>query len=191
MLHKFNSMALGPKQMGEAVLRNLKSKTGKDAKAWIKLLVKKNLTTKKEICTFLKTEHGLGHFQAQKVYELFSDSDPYAASDTFEKLIFENNHTDQMYQKLKRSLLQFGADVRVQPCKTYIPFYRKKQFAIAKTKGSKLQVGVNLSSQPLGFEPAKELGSSERINYQTTLEQLSDIDEQLLAVLKESYSING
>ncbi len=184
-------MTLGPKQMGEAVLRNLKSKSGKDAEAWIKLLVVNNLTAKKEVTSFLKTVHGLGHFQAQKVYELFSDTDPYTNAEAFEKIVLKNKSTGQMYEKLKTSLLQFGDDVRVQPCKTYIPFYRKNQFVIAQTNGSKLLIGVNLSAERPGFEPAKNLGSGERINYQTTVEQLSDIDQQLLALLKKSYSANG
>ncbi len=184
-------MALGPKQMGEAVLRNLKAKTGKDATEWIALIREKGLSDKKDIIAFLKVDQGIGHFQAQKVYEVFSESDPYAAVDTFENLVFESDSARQLYDKLKASLLQMGKDIRVQPCKTYIPFYRKNQFAIAKADGAALKIGVNLSSAHPGFEPAKSLGSSARINYQTTVTHIDGIDQNLLAVLKTSYLANG
>jgi len=36
-------MALGPKQMSEAILRNLKDKTGKSIEEWIELLKEEKL----------------------------------------------------------------------------------------------------------------------------------------------------
>ena len=62
-------MALGPKEMGEAIIRNLKAKTGKDLPEWIDVVKQSGHTEKKVIIGFLKDEHKLGHFQAQKVVE--------------------------------------------------------------------------------------------------------------------------
>ena len=53
-------MALGPKQMGEAIIRNLKEKTGKTLEQWIELIEQETLQDKKEIIAFLKTENGIG-----------------------------------------------------------------------------------------------------------------------------------
>jgi len=60
-------MALGPKQMGEAILRNLEEKTGKTLEQWISIVKKSKLSDKKSVMDFLKITHGLGHFQAQKI----------------------------------------------------------------------------------------------------------------------------
>lgn len=66
-------MALNPKQMGEAIIRNLKEKTGKSLEEWLKELSETKLQEKKEVIEFLKNQKGLGHFQAQEVYKHFND----------------------------------------------------------------------------------------------------------------------
>ena len=58
--------------MGEAIIRNLKAKTGKDLPEWIDVVKQSGHTEKKAIISFLKDEHKLGHFQAQKVVERYS-----------------------------------------------------------------------------------------------------------------------
>ena len=57
-------MALGPKEMSEAIVRNLKAKTGKDINEWITVVQQSGHTEKKAITLFLKNECKLGHFQA-------------------------------------------------------------------------------------------------------------------------------
>ena len=71
-------MALGPKEMGEAIIRNLKDKTSRDLDQWIEVVRQSPLTKKRAVMRMLKERHGLGHFQAQKVYERASGTDPYA-----------------------------------------------------------------------------------------------------------------
>ncbi len=64
-------MALNPKQMSEAIIRNLKEKTGKSLDEWIEIIVANELIEKNEIIEFLKTKKKLGHFQAQVVFNNF------------------------------------------------------------------------------------------------------------------------
>ena len=70
-------MALSPQQMGEAIIRNLPAKTGKDLNQWIEIVRRSPLNEKKAVIAWLKETHGLGHFQAQKVYERATGTDPY------------------------------------------------------------------------------------------------------------------
>ena len=76
-------MALGPKQMGEAILRNLEEKTGKSLEQWLTIVKKSKLTDKKSIIDFLKNTHSVGHFQAQKIFECFQGEDAYENIDNF------------------------------------------------------------------------------------------------------------
>lgn len=62
-------MALNPKEMSEAIIRNMKEKTGKSLEEWIGVVKESKLQEKKEIIDFLKTEKGLGHFQALEVFK--------------------------------------------------------------------------------------------------------------------------
>ncbi len=64
-------MALSPEQMKEAIIRNLREKTGKSLSDWLDILVAKKLNEKKEIVQFLKTEEKLDHFQAQVIFNEF------------------------------------------------------------------------------------------------------------------------
>lgn len=73
-LNQFIIMALNPNQMSEAIIRNLKEKTGKTLEEWLDEVKETALEEKKEVIEFLKNEKGLGHFQAQEVYKHFKDN---------------------------------------------------------------------------------------------------------------------
>lgn len=185
-------MALGPKQMGEAIIRNLKVKTGKSVEGWVALLKTKGLQEKKEIIAFLKTDNGLGHFQAQKVFEHFNGKDNYENPSIFAEKIFNTQESRELYEYSKSKILEIAEDIRIQPCKTYIPFYRNKQFAIlTKTKDQELILGINLCDFTLNprFSNASPNGSA-RINAQTIIQCTSDFDQEIISVLKQAYKAN-
>jgi hypothetical protein len=64
-------MGLNPQEMSEAITRNLKEKTGKSMDEWMEVLKNEHLEEKKAIVDFLKSEKGLGHFQAQVVFDSY------------------------------------------------------------------------------------------------------------------------
>lgn len=185
-------MALGPKQMGDAIIRNLKEKTGKTLQEWITIVKDKNLADKKEIITFLKTENGLGHFQAQKIYEHFNGQDKYQDPSTFAKEIFDTKALSELYDFLKSKLLELGNDVRIQPCKTYIPFYRQNQFAIlTKSKSGGITLGLNLPenyNNPKFSNHSKK--GSERINAEALIGKTTDFDQLAVEAITTAYKTN-
>lgn len=185
-------MALGPKQMGDAIIRNLKEKTGKSLEEWITTVKDEKLADKKEIITFLKTKNGLGHFQAQKIYEHFNGQDKYQDPSTFAKEIFDTKESKELYEFLKSKILEFGNDVRIQPCKTYIPFYRRNQFAIlTKSKSGEITLGLNLPenyNNPKFTEQSKK--GSERINAETIIGKTADFDQLVTEAISTAYKTN-
>ena len=60
-------MGLSPKEMEEAIIKNLPEKTGKSLTEWLHILSKESLLTNKEMKAFLKEKHQLGYFQAQTI----------------------------------------------------------------------------------------------------------------------------
>ncbi|MCZ4410450.1 DUF4287 domain-containing protein [Cryomorphaceae bacterium 1068] len=64
-------MGLTPREMENAIVKNLKDKTGKSLEEWIALLANQSLSDKKEMNAFLKEKHQVGHFQAQTIVKLF------------------------------------------------------------------------------------------------------------------------
>lgn len=185
-------MALGPKQMGEAILRNLKEKTGKSVEEWIEVLLKEKLQGKKETISFLKIEKGLGHFQALKVYEHYNGIDHYEDPSTFADLIFDSKKSKELYEFSKSEILKLAKDIRVQPCKTYIPFYRKNQFAIlTRAKNDAIILGLNLPENHSNPKFSKKsTKGSIRINAQTVIQNKSDFDGNVEAALLNAYKEN-
>lgn len=177
--------------MGEAILRNLKKKTGKELEEWITIVESAKLSDKKPILELLKKEHGLGHFQAQKIYEQFKGKDMYEHVDQFVDQLFDKPKLKELYQRIEQFIKQAGQEVRVQPCKTYIPFYNKNQFAVAKPKGDSVVVGLNLpdSFVDVRFQQA-ETPASTRINFQTTIIDSDQLDDHLRAVIQQAYLLN-
>ncbi len=64
-------MGLSPQEMEDAIIKNLPKNTGKSIDEWLKLLSEENLSNQKEMKSFLKEKHKIGHFQAQAIVKLF------------------------------------------------------------------------------------------------------------------------
>ena len=64
-------MGLSPKEMEDAIIKNLQDKTGKSINEWLKVLSEENLSNKKEMKLCLKEKYKIGHFQAQTIVKLF------------------------------------------------------------------------------------------------------------------------
>ena len=66
-------MGLSPKDMENAIVKNLSEKTGKSMAEWQKVLLEENLPDKKEMKACLKEKYKVGHFQAQTIIKFFLD----------------------------------------------------------------------------------------------------------------------
>jgi predicted transport protein len=161
-------MSLGPKQMEEAIFRNLPKNTGKTLDEWIKILIKSYVKGIKEQIAWLKTQ-GLGTVQAtfivhkhNKVENIYEDGDKLI-DDLFSDV---NKKFRKDYDTLVSKIRKLGSDVSVRPCKTYIPLYRNKQFVTIKPTKQGLAIGLALKVKQKHKRlqpPAKNIGS-ERIN---------------------------
>lgn len=60
-------MGLSPSEMQEAIIKNLRDKTGKTLEQWLSEIKKLEVKDDKELFKILKTTYGLGHFQAQVI----------------------------------------------------------------------------------------------------------------------------
>ena len=66
-------MGLSPKEMENAIIKNLPEKTGKSMDEWLSVLLEENLSNKKEMKVFLKEKYKVGHFQAQTIVKFFME----------------------------------------------------------------------------------------------------------------------
>lgn len=187
-------MSLGPKQMEEAIFRNLPKNTGKTLDEWIKILEKSKVNGIKEQITWLKTL-GLGTnqaafivFKVNKVENIYEDGDKLVDN------LFsgENSKFRKDYNKLITKIKKFGKDVSIRPCKTYIPLYRKKQFITIKPVKQGLAIGLALKNSPKSkkiIPPSNNIGS-ERIKYMVVINNSESIDDELMNIILEAYNEN-
>jgi len=60
-----------PKEMEEAIIRNLAEKTGRSLEEWFGVLDETDLTEKNELREHLKKIESVGHFQAQTIVKFY------------------------------------------------------------------------------------------------------------------------
>lgn len=180
-------MALSAAQMQEAVIKNLPEKTGKSLQEWISIAKHFNQSTSNEILKKLKSEFKLGHVQAQTIIWRMGNEKPYVETIGYEENIFKKSF--DLYTHLKCQVLALNDDVSVKPCKTYIPFYRKNQFAILTEKKGELILGLNLTTESFPeLVKAEKLGGSDRINKMMVVN--ADSLNQVQKYIEKAYSNN-
>lgn len=184
-------MALGPKQMREAIIKNLKTKTGKNLEEWIVILSDSEYTDKKDSISYLKNEHGLGHFQAKTIFEQANAINQYENVYAFPDQIFDTQKSKTLYDFAKENILAYADDIKIQPCQTYIPFYRKTQFAILAKNKNGLLLGLNLPADH-NYEKFTRSSSkgSERINAQIIIKNTIDWDIEVTEAVQTAYNNN-
>ena len=135
-------------------LATLKQKTGRTLEEWIKFVQKEGPATEKERRAWLKAEHGLGMNYAGWIAEQSVGKGDDGNPETYLKHAEE--FVENMYSGAKGSLRpifdellalgrSLGKDVKVCPCKTMVPLYRKHVFAqIKPTTRTRIDLGLAL-----------------------------------------------
>ena len=138
-------MALGPKAMGEAIIANLKAKTGKDLQAWRAELERLGITEPAVARKKLKAL-GLGQFQAVAVVERHFALDQYEDEGRLVNAQFERFPQQRaLYDEAVRDLV--ARKFRPQPCRGYLPVYLGGKIAISfKATANGLYAALNLAN---------------------------------------------
>ena len=175
--------------MGEAILRNLKIKTGKALDEWLVIAENSPATNKKELAAYLKSEHGLGHFQAQKVAEAYVGERPYGDADALVRALFDTPEKKAAYMCWSAAICALGDDVHSAPCRTYVPFGRQRQFAALYPCTDGLSIGLRLADVPAALQADSRRGSAQ-LNARLDRPWTAEVDDEALAHLRAAYA-NG
>ena len=191
-------MALSAREMGEAIIRNMKEKTGRSLDEWLAAIPREMAGDKKRVVSWLKEEHGVGHFQAVTIFECSQGASEYDDRAGIEEKLFGKADAGlaSAYRTLEREIMALGANVESIACRTYIPFRRKRQFAVLAPHRGALRLGLALGDEPIEppFEPAKALGGSDRITHAVTLDPGADgagLADEIRDAIRRAYEMNG
>lgn len=98
-----------------------------------------------------------------------------------------------LYDALFRLITDLGSDVRVSPCQTMIPFYRKHVFAQVKiATRQRIDVGLALKDRPFTERllDTGGLAKKDRITHKFGLTSLIELDDEVRAWLREAYELD-
>ena len=188
-------MPKSPKEMIEAIGRNLPAKTGKTFDQWVALAKKQGPKERKALTAWLKTKHELGTVTATFIAaDAVGESIAAAYSDEGKLLdamyAGEAAALRPVYDKLAETVQMLGPDVGLTVCKTYVGMRRARQFGMIKpsTKG-RVFLGLTLPD----VEPAGRLlkaGSigNDRMTHRIEITNPKEIDAEVKRWLKAAYA---
>lgn len=188
----------------QAIRANFQTKTGRTLEAWVELVKAKAPADSKTRRAWLK-DQGLGTTQAHVVLQRAGAAPGHAFDDTPEGyLAAAPRYVDGQYSGKKAALRPLferitglaralGADVKVCPCETIVPFYRHHVFAEVKPFASRLDLGLALGDPTAVDDPSGRLkdtggfAKKDRITHKLELTSEADLD-LALPWLKRAYA---
>jgi Domain of unknown function (DUF5655)/Domain of unknown function (DUF4287) len=188
--------------MFQSVLAGLKQKTGLNLEEWIKFVEKEGPASEEDRRLWLKTRHGLGTNYAWWIAERSVGKGDDGSPETY--LQQAEEYVDEMYSGAKASLRpifdallslgrSLGKDVRVCPCQTIVPLYRKHVFAqIKPTTRTRIDLGLALKDTrvPKRLINTGGFAKKDRISHRIEITSLKDINAEVKKWIKVAYEMD-
>jgi|HubBroStandDraft_6_1064221.scaffolds.fasta_scaffold487800_2 hypothetical protein len=183
--------------MEESSMANLKERTGRSVDEWVRVVKKSGPPTEKERLAWLKESYGITTNYALWIAKRV-DGGGSAASydpDAMVEEMFARKKAGlrPIYNRMLALAFGLGKDVRVSPCKTIVPFYRKHVFAQVKpATATRIDLGFALKD----LEPTGKLvwtggfEKGDRITHRIPVASVEEIDAEVRKCLKHAYEMD-
>lgn len=186
--------------MVQTWIAELPEKTGRTLDQWLRLIHREGPDSPAPLREWLKTRHGLGTNSAWWLAERaegkgHEEDDPAAYLKTAERYVAEmyagkKAALKPIHDELLRLGRSMGSDVRVCPCKTIVPFYRKHVFAQIKPATlTRVDVGLALGDMkvPARLIDTGGLEKKDRITHRIPITSIAEIDDEVRRWMKTAY----
>jgi hypothetical protein len=180
-------------------IANIQSKTGKSLEELTDFIKSSGLTKHGELRSMLMEKLGLGYGDANSLVHFVLKSDGERAAQ--EKGLTTSDVLDEIYsgpkaalrpihEKLMDSISQFG-EFEIAPKKGYVSLRRKKQFAmLGPATNTRFELGLNHKSLA-GDERLLAQPAGGMCNYKVKLSEASEVDEAVIAWVKQAFDAAG
>ena len=181
---------------------DLPAKTGRSLDQWLKYIRVDGPQTEKDCREWLQNAYSMGTNTAWWLAEkAFGDSASLAEETPEGYLALAPQYVNEMYagqkmalrpihDELVRLVRLLGDDVRICPCKTMVPLYRRHVFAqIKPATQRRIDLGFALGEEPFTsrLHDTGGLAKKNRITHCVAISSLSDVDLQVKRWLKQAY----
>ncbi len=190
--------------MVQSWLVSLPEKTGRSLDEWIRLVEEEGPDTDNERRDWLKAQHGLGTNSAWWIVDRVAgrgreDGDPAAyleAAEGYVSAMFSGKRAAlrPIYDALLKLGMSLGDDVKVCPCQTIVPLYRRHVFAqIKPVSHTRIDLGLSLKDTPTPERliDTGGLAKKDRITHRIAITSPADIDAEVKHWLRFAYDIDG
>ena len=174
--------------------KGILEKTGKPLEHWIKVVQDSKIEKHKAIMDYLISQFNLSYGHANFVALKSKKSD--AASQDFEDLILNQyvgkENLIPIYEKLLVEIKQIGEDISVVPKKDSVSFIRKKQFVLIKPASkTRIDLGLKFKDKPFEIRLENSGPFGLMCTHRVQITSLEEIDQELIAWIKEAYKISN
>jgi hypothetical protein len=188
--------------MTQSIITAMKEKTGRSLEDWLEVVGNEGPATEKERAAWLKAKHGLGTNYADCIAEvsvgkgeLFTTAGYLRLAPQYVEDLFAGPKAGlrPVYESLLAGGLKLGKDVRVCPCKTFVPLYRNHVFAqIKPTTRTRIDLGLALkdTKTPKRLIDTGGFAKKDRITRRIEISSVDDIDEEVRRWLKMAYDMD-
>jgi hypothetical protein len=186
--------------MVQSVIAGMKEKTGRSLEEWLRLAKKEGPAGEKERREWLKNEHGLGTNYALWIAagaegksQEDGDTEQYLkhAQDYVENMFSgPKEHLRTIYDGILEYAKTLGPDVRVSPCQTIVPIYRKHVIAqIKPTTRTRIDLGLALKDAKVPKRLINTAGfeKKDRITHRIEITKPEHFDSEAKRWMKVAY----
>jgi hypothetical protein len=184
----------------QSVVAGMKKKTGRSLEEWIEHVNENGPAGTEERRAWLKSAHGLGTNYAWWIAERAEgrsadlvDGDAYLESAPVyvdEMYSGKREHLRAVHDALIRVAMELGDEVRICPCQTIVPLFRKHVFAqIKPATNSRIDLGFAFGDMPASGALIDTGGfaKKDRITHRIPISTLDDINDEVKDWLRKAY----
>jgi hypothetical protein len=185
------------------MIAGLKEKTGRPIEEWLELMARDAPATEKERREWLKATHGLGLNYASCIAEMsvgakeeYSPDGYLRAAEQYVEKMFAAPKAGlrPIYDALVAAGRKLGKDVKVSPCQTIVPLYRKHVFAqIKPATRTRIDFGLALKDMktPKRLIDTGGFAKKDRITRRIEISAVGEIDDEVRRWLKAAYDMDA
>jgi Domain of unknown function (DUF5655)/Domain of unknown function (DUF4287) len=183
---------------------SLPQKTGRSLDDWIRLVTTEGPSSEPDRRDWLKASYGLGTNTAWWIAERaagrnLENEDPKAylkAAEGYVATMFAGKKAGlrPVYDAVLKLVMALGRDVKICPCKTMVPLYRRHVFAqIKPSTASRIDLGLALEDTPVPDRliDTGGLAKKDRITHRIVLSSPAEIDPEVKHWLRFAYDLDA
>jgi Domain of unknown function (DUF5655)/Domain of unknown function (DUF4287) len=190
--------------MAHSMIAAMKEKTGRSMEEWVRHAKQHGPAEEKQRAAWLKKEHGLGTNYASWIAgksvgksEDAETPDGYlkAAPDYVDGLFAgPKQQLRAIYDEILTFAKTLGPDIRVSPCKTFVPIYRNHAIAQVKpATRARIDLGLALGNTktPKRLIDTGGFAKKDRITRCIEISSAEDFDDEAKRWLRKAYEMDA